>query len=199
VAAISLPSAGATDSAALPDGAREVDEIIAAYRNAQSIPPARATLAALRSAAAGADVLHVTGHTESQPDGGDHALLVTGGSGIGVERVSSKTILAFPPAHGGIVVLAACETLRPPASAATHALSLGEAFSAAGAIDVVGTLAPIGDRDARRLFTAFHRQLASGARPADALRTAQQEAIANGDRHSWRAVALLTRRIPAPR
>ncbi|HEX7680615.1 MAG TPA: CHAT domain-containing protein, partial [Thermoanaerobaculia bacterium] len=203
MAAISLPSAGATDSAALPDGAREIGDIVSMYRNAQSISPGGATLAALHRAASTADVLHITGHTESQPNGGDHALLLTGGAGTGVERVSSKTILASMPTHSALVVLAACETLRPPASAATHALSLGEAFSAAGATDVVGTLAPVGDRDARLLFTEFHRQVANGARPVDALRTVQQEAIAadpeRGGRRSWRAVALLTRRIPAPK
>jgi hypothetical protein len=67
---------------------------------------------------------------------------------------------------------------------------------------VIGTLTPIGDRDARPLFGALHRQLASGARPANALRAVQQDAInlekTNGGRRAWRALALLTRRIPAP-
>jgi CHAT domain-containing protein/Flp pilus assembly protein TadD len=202
IKAIALPSAGATDAAGLPDAALETGEIAALYRRAQSIPPVGATLATFRDAARTADVLHVAGHTESQPGGGEQALLLTGGTGTGVERVSSKSILAWTPIRGGIVVLAACETLRGPKSAATHSLSLGEAFSAAGATDVVGTLAPIGDRDARRLFAAFHRQLTNGARPADALRAVQQDAIAADQqregRRPWRALALLTRRIPLP-
>lgn len=200
--AIALPTAGATGSAALPDAAREIGEIAALYRRAQTIEPAGATLAALRTGAASTDVIHISGHTELQPGGGEHALMLAGNRGSGAERVSAKTILAQPVLRAGIVVLAACETLRLPASEATHSMSLGEAFSAAGATDVIGTLAPIGDRDALLLFRVLHRQIASGARPADALRAAQQQAIANdpghGGRRSWRAITLLTRSIPTP-
>jgi len=61
---------------------------------------------------------------------------------------------------------------------------------------------PVGDRDARLLFGALHRHLAAGERPAEALRAVQQEAITmektSGGRRAWRAIALLTRRIPAP-
>ena len=197
---IALPT-GDAESVALPEVEREAREVAAIYTHAESIPPVRATLAALRSAAAGADVVHIAGHTERQPGGGEQALLFAGTTGR-LERVSWKTIVAQPPPHAGLIVLAACETLRAPASAATHSLSLGGAFSAAGAAGVVGTLAPIGDHDARLLFGALHRYLVSGARPAEALRAAQLEAIArdktNDGRRAWGAVALLTRRIPAP-
>jgi len=66
--------------------------------------------------------------------------------------------------------------------------------SLAGATDVVGTLTPIADTDARELFLSIHRHLAAGDVPAEAVRAAQREAIA---RHSdaWRAVASLTRCI----
>lgn len=200
LAAIALPSGGG-DSRGLPDAENEVRDVAGLYTRATSIPAATATLAQLRIAAAGADIVHIAGHTERQPGGGEQALLFAGVSGK-VERVSWKTIIASPSPNRGVVVLAACETLRPPPSTATRALSLGAAFSAAGASDVVGTLAPIGDRDARILFSALHRQLASGVRPAEALRSVQQDAITNektnGGRRAWRAVALLTRRIPAP-
>ena len=66
--------------------------------------------------------------------------------------------------------------------------------TAAGATDVVGTLTPIADTDARELFLSIHRHLTAGDVPAEAVRAAQREAIA---RHSdaWRAVASLTRCI----
>lgn len=198
LAAFALPSGGDASSA-LPESESEVAQVAALYGRATAIHAAQATLAALRDARA--DVLHVSGHTERQPGGGEHALLLTGARGV--ERASWKSIVAAP-GDRGVVILAACETLRPPASAATRALSLGGAFSAAGATDVIGTLAPVGDRDARLLFRAIHRRLAAGATPAEALRAAQCEAIANerehGGRRAWRAVALLTRRIAvAPR
>ena len=200
LAAIALPSGGA-DSRGLPDAENEVRDVVGLYARATSIPAAAARFAQFRAAAAGADIVHIAGHTERQPGGGEQALLFVGASGK-LERVSWKTIVASPAPNRGVVVLAACETLRPPSSSATRALSLGAAFSAAGASDVIGTLTPIGDRDARPLFGALHRRLAAGERPADALRAVQQEAITmektSGGRRAWRAIALLTRRIPAP-
>jgi CHAT domain-containing protein len=200
LAAIALPSGG-TESRALPEAENEVRDVAGFYAHATSIPAATATLAELRTTAARADVVHISGHTERQPGGGEQALLFVGASGK-LERVSWKTIVSSPAVNRGVVVLAACETLRPPPSASTRVLSLGAAFSAAGASNVIGTLSPIGDRDARSLFGALHRQLASGARPAEALRAVQQEALniekTSGGRRAWRAVALLTRRIPAP-
>jgi CHAT domain-containing protein len=185
----------------LPETETEVRDVAGLYAHVSTISPANATLAQLRIAARGANIVHIAGHTERQPGGGEQALLFIGASGK-TERVSWKTIVASPAVNHGVLVLAACETMRPPPSAATRGLSLGAAFSTAGASDVIGTLTPIGDRDARPLFGALHRQLASGARPADALRAVLQEAInsekAIGGRRSWRALALLTRRIPAP-
>jgi tetratricopeptide (TPR) repeat protein len=200
LAAIVLPSGGA-DSKGLPDAENEVRDVAGLYARSTSIPATTATFARFRTTAAGADVIHIAGHTERQQGGGEQALLFAGASGK-LERVSWKTIVASPTPNRGVVVLAACETLRPPPSAATRALSLGAAFSAAGASDVVGTLTPIGDRDARLLFDALHRHLAAGERPAEALRAVQQDAInvnkSSGGRRTWRAIALLTRRIPAP-
>jgi hypothetical protein len=181
-------SAGA---AALPEAAREIGEITATYASAQTIRSTHATIAALHAAAASADVLHIAGHTERQSGGGEQALMLKDGA------VSWKTIVAAPRMKSDVIVLAACETLRPPASSATHGRSLGEAFASAGASDVFGTLAPIGDRDARLLFGALHRHLATGVQPAHALQSILREAIAadRDGRHAWRAVAMLTTRI----
>jgi CHAT domain-containing protein len=200
LAVIALPSGGA-ESKALPEAQHEVRDVASLYAHSQSIDANDATLAMLTKVARIADVIHISGHTEQQHGGGEQALLFAGARGD-VERVSWKTIVTSQPVRHGIVVLAACETLRSPASSATRALSLGAAFSAAGASDVIGTLAPIGDRDARELFAALHRGLASGVRPADALRAAQLKAMVrektDGGRRAWRSVALLTRRTSAP-
>jgi CHAT domain-containing protein len=200
LAAIALPSGGA-DSGGLPDAENEVRDVAGFYARATLVPATSARFAQFRQAAASADIVHIAGHTERQPGGGEQALLFVGASGK-LERVSWKTILTSPSPNRGVVVLAACETLRPPSSTATRAISLGAAFSAAGAGDVVGTLTPVGDRDARLLFGALHRHLAAGERPAGALRAVQQEAIAmektSGGHRAWRAIALLTRRISAP-
>jgi CHAT domain-containing protein len=172
--------------------------VAALYPRATTIPAAGATFAAMFAApndAGAGDVFHIAGHTERQRGGGEQALVFAD------RRASWKTIVEAPPLRARVVVLAACETFRAPASEQTHALSLAGAFSAAGADDVIGTLAPIPDRDGLALFRAIHRQLAGGASAAEALRSAQLESIAlerTGDSaRAWRAVAVLTRRIPA--
>jgi len=72
---------------------------------------------------------------------------------------------------------------------------LKRAFAAAGAGNVIGTLTPIGDADARELFLSIHRQLAAGIPPAQALRQTQLEAINSGRLPAWQSIALLTRCI----
>jgi tetratricopeptide (TPR) repeat protein len=202
VAAISLPSGGTTGAAALPDADRELSEITALYGRATTISAGQATLSAIRDALASADVVHVAGHTERQDAGSEHALLLAGLRGAGLERTSSRSIAGSPLPNARLLVLAACETLLPPASADTRAPSLGAAFAAAGVADIIGTLTPVGDRDARTFFRMLHRQLAAGDGAAEALRAAQVTAIQQQKEGAgsqvWRSIALLTSRIYAP-
>jgi CHAT domain-containing protein len=200
VATVALPAGGGTGMPALPKAEQELAEIAALYRRATAIASSEATLSALRNAVANAEVVHIAGHTERQASDGASALLLAGGSSSGLERASSRTIAAMTWPRTRVIVLAACETLRTPLSAETKALSLGAAFSAAGAAaGVIGTLTPIGDHDARTFFRALHRQLASGKSAGDALRAAQISAIHEqthrGGSQTWRSIALVTRGI----
>jgi tetratricopeptide (TPR) repeat protein len=194
MAAFALPAPDG--AAALPEAESELTDVVRLYRRASAVPAEGATWSALVRAAASADVVHIAGHTERQPGDTGQALLFAGPEGTPAERVSWKTVLSRPPLHANVVVLAACETLRPARSSETRALSLGAAFAAGGA-DVVGTLQPIPDRDARALFRSFHRHLAAGAGAAAALRDAQLEAIHGnpGDARAWRALAVLTHHV----
>ncbi|HWW60318.1 MAG TPA: CHAT domain-containing protein, partial [Thermoanaerobaculia bacterium] len=189
--AVALPSGAQT--AGLAAVAGELSEVAGSYRTKQAIAPERATLAALQSAAAGADVIHIAGHTERQPGLGDAALAFD-------KPVSWSTIAARPFTRASIVVLAACETLRAPRSAQARALSLGGGFLAAGASDVIGTLTPLPDEQARTIFSAIHRHLARGEDAASSLRKAQLEGLAGESAgrgpSAWRAVALITTRLP---
>ena len=92
------------------------------------------------------------------------------------------------------MVLSACNTLHRPHDPDRRTLSLAGAFIAAGAGDVVGTLAPIADRDAGALFLALHKQLALGIAAPAALRQVQLTQL----RHpgvAWRHLAVLTTTI----
>ena len=190
ITAVALPSGDASHSASLPETVAELRDVAHAYRESSVIGEQTATLHSLNAAT---DVLHVAGHTERQTGLGDAALVFAGN-----ERASWKTIAATLQPHARIIVLAACETLRRPNSPQARALSLGSSFLAAGATDVIGTLTPIADTDAHAIFRTLHRELAAGVTPAEALRRAQREAIAAQPSHpeAWRAVALLTSRVP---
>lgn len=178
--AVGLPSG--ESAAGLPESASEIAGVSALYANAVTIAPERATFAAFADAAPRADVIHIAGHTERQSDDSGNALV------FAKERVTWSAIAQHPLPHSPVVVLAACETLQP----------LGNGFLAAGARDVVGTLTPIADADARDLFQSIHRHLAAGSAAADAVRAAQIEALARQS-NAWRSIESLTRCINTKR
>lgn len=186
--AIALPSG---KNAALPESRGELADIAPLYREAKELRGDDTTFARLGDEATAADVIHISGHTEDQQGAVELALPFRGGR-ISSRAVAATTLLSHP-----IVVLAGCDTLRRPAAAQTYARSLGASFLAAGAREVVGTLAPIADSDARALFRAFHEQLQAGANAADALRRVQLAALRARSPLPWNAIAVVTNRIPS--
>jgi CHAT domain-containing protein len=197
IVSVSLP---AGELPALSDSRDEVAAIAGAYANGVQLHAADSTFPAFVAAARDADVVHVSGHTQDDGNGGTAALDFAGSSGAAPQRVAWRTIASASLARGQVVVLAACDSLRLPRFVASRAPSLGGAFLAAGAAEVIGTLAPIGDREARDLFEAIHRQLAAGVAPADAVREVQLQAIALDSRTTgWRSIAVLTRELPETR
>ena len=198
VVSIALPSGPTTGSVTLAESEAETAAIVRLYARGTDLPAARATFAAFVAAAQHADVVHVSGHTRRDGDGGTAALDFTGEDGAPLQRVPWRAIARAPLSNVSVVVLAACETLRRPALLASRAPSLGGAFLEAGAAEAIGTIRPIHDRDARVLFEAIHRELANGASPADAVRRVQLHAIASGSA-AWSSIAVLTREIPRRR
>lgn len=201
VVTLSLPSGAAAGSAPLDDSTAEVTEVAGAYSNAVRLS-SRATFGEFVAAARGADVVHVSGHTRDDGDGGTAALdFARNDDGDATERVPWRTVAAAPLHDVPLVVLAACDSLRLPQLSASRAPSLGGAFLAAGAAEVIGTLRPITDRDARDLFPAIHRAIAAGASPGDAVRDVQRAAIASrtANAGAWESLAVLTREIPRSR
>ena len=77
-----------------------------------------------------------------------------------------------------VVMLAACRTADETGGPTN--VSLTGAFLAAGASSVVGTLWNVRDDYTEELSVAFHRELARGATPQDALRSAQLQFIRRG-------------------
>jgi tetratricopeptide (TPR) repeat protein len=188
IVAVALPAGEHEDTRALPGALNEINEIAPLYPQARILQQGNATFAAVHSALQHDGVLHLAGHTTR--DGDDTALRLAGG-----ERATWTKIAASPLNRRNIIVLAACETLRGSTSPHVRSLSLGAAFVAAGAESVIGTLTPIPDAEAQPLFLSIHRQLAAGVWPAEAVRRAQLEALANGRLPSWKSIAIFTRCI----
>lgn len=177
--------------APLPAAGDEVREIAGFYPRAREL--GKSTFRAFVAAAANSGVVHVAGHTVKQDRTGESVLVFDGGERVSWREAASASIAGSP-----VIVLAACETLRSPPNPFARSLSLGSGFIAGGAGDVIGTLAPIPDNDARTIFDNVHRHLAEGHGASEALRLAQIEAIAAetaGNRIAWRAVALLTHQL----
>lgn len=185
--AVALPSGESVGSVALPETRGELADIGALYRRARLVEPGEATFGTFVAAARDAAVIHLAAHTEE--GAGETALVFAAG-----QRVAWKAIAASRLGTPEVVVLAACETMRPP-SPQLRALSLAHAFGAAGAENVIGTLAPIADAEARTIFRRIHQELAAGAPAAVALQRAQLDALAHGN-GAWADVALLTSRVP---
>jgi CHAT domain-containing protein len=188
---VSLPEGERGGSKGLPQVREELADVRGLY--ARSV--ARATFADV--AAEPIDVLHIAGHTQVRAGSEEPMLGFAALEGDAREWMSWRRIAGKRFLSGTTVVLAACETLRRPESSQIFALSLGGGFVAAGADDVIGTLAAIGDNDAHRLFYAIHRQLATGVDAAEAVRRAQIEALSQNpsNRTPWFAVSVLTDRI----
>jgi CHAT domain len=192
--AVAIALAAPSGIAALPESVDEVAEIGRLYPAGRAIS---GDFAAFAAAARNADVIHIASHTGRDTASSELAFAFPG------QRVSWRTIAAMKTKPAATVLLSACETLRRLDVPDARTLSLGGGFLAAGAADVVGTLVPIRDSDARELFLEVHRRLATGESAADAVRAAQLAGLAaetsTARPGAWRAVALLTRRIPQRR
>lgn len=196
VVSVALPSGPRSGSATLSESATEIAAIANTYARGVQLHSADSTFAAFVAAAREADVVHVSGHTQDDGNGGTAALDFAIGKGAAPQRVRWRTIANASLPRLPVVVLAACDTLRLPRLSGSRAPSLGSAFLEAGAAEVIGTIKPIGDREARELFQAIHRRLAAGATPADAVRDVQLQSLSLDGPSAWRSIAVLTREIP---
>ncbi|MCX7024723.1 MAG: CHAT domain-containing protein [Spirochaetes bacterium] len=73
-----------------------------------------------------------------------------------------------------LVVLSACETADGMMTATEGVVGLVQSWTVAGANGVVASLWPVSDEGTRLFMTVFHRQLADGKPPADALNDTQR-------------------------
>jgi CHAT domain-containing protein/tetratricopeptide (TPR) repeat protein len=94
--------------------------------------------------------------------------------------------------RGRVVVLSACRSASGALLEGEGVMGLARAFFQAGARTVVGSLWPLRDDDAARLFDSFYRGLAEGRSVGAALAAARREQIRSGrPAAAWAGIVLL--------
>ena len=158
----------------LPGAAREAVRVASLYHDAAVFTGDAVTKARFREAGA-YDVLHYAGHAVANtlhPEASSLLLAPDPEKGEeGTLMVSELSHARFDATR--VVVLSACGTGSGDISASEGPLSLARPFLAAGVPDVVASLRDVEDGASSELFFRFHRALAAGSSPLEALRAAQ--------------------------
>ncbi|MEM7582478.1 MAG: CHAT domain-containing protein [Acidobacteriota bacterium] len=93
---------------------------------------------------------------------------------------------------GRMVVLSACSSASGSVFKGEGVMSLARAFFHAGANTVIGTLQPVGDREALELFDELYRHLTRGSSVREALHLAQKAMIEAGrPAAAWAGVVVI--------
>ncbi|HEX3579312.1 MAG TPA: CHAT domain-containing protein [Thermoanaerobaculia bacterium] len=183
------------DAPALPDAAREAEEIAAMYPSSTLLEGSQATPARFIAAARRSSLIHYAGHAQGDPADPFGALYLAGDT-VRSGNLDLSAISALHLDKAPLVVLAACGTIRGDSEHVEGMPSIARAFLAAGARNVIGTLWEVDDEPVAPLFRRLHDELRGGADTPTALRRAQLAMAHDADpgrRHpaTWAPVELL--------
>jgi CHAT domain-containing protein len=173
------PFSASGESSPLDGAEAEATEIAAMYPSRAMLLGTAATKQRVVSALAYCDAAHFAVHASAGAGEASGPYLRLAASRDDDGKLSASEIAPLHLAGIRTVVLAACGTAVPvPGHSVTR--SLVNAFLAAGAGSVVGTLWDVEDEPTRRMSVELHRALRDGATPAEALRQAQITMIRSG-------------------
>lgn len=165
----------------LSAAADEAEEAAREHRNGRFAKGAAITPDAFLERAGESAWVYFTGHAKTDVEHASRsALMFESWSGPARELTAAEIGASRLPS-APFVVLAACSTGRGTLRRNEGIQSLSAAFLQAGARGVVATLWDVDDVRAAKLFRFFHRNLREGARPADALRSAQRSLLHGSD------------------
>lgn len=136
-------------------------------RGAEVRDGARATIASLRSAAPGCDILHLACHGLFRADNPMFSALKLHDGWLRANDVMQLDLT------GALVTLSACESGRNHAITGDETLGLPRAFLGSGAATIVVSLWLVQDSTTAGLMEKWYEQLANGMGRAAALRAAQ--------------------------
>lgn len=148
----------------------EAKEIAAMYPSHALLTGASATKQRVISNLSYCDAAHFAVHANAGLGDAMQPHLILSDTKDSDGTLTAAEIAALELDHIRTVVLAGCRT-------AAGTQSLVEAFLAAGAGSVVGTLWAVDDAATREMSITFHRSLRDGASPAAALRATQIDRI----------------------
>jgi len=131
----------------------------------------QATVAALRTWAASADVLHLACHGQFRPDNPLFSSLQLADGWLTVRDTYNLEL------NCGLVTLSACETGLNAVAPGDELIGLARGFFSAGAPSLLVSLWTVDDESTAALMTSFYTRLRAGDRPAAALRHAQCELL----------------------
>lgn len=178
----------------LPRAGQEAQDVAGLYGpGSRALVGTAATATAVRTALAGADVLHLAVHGVAGGGSASRSLALASEPGVEGGGLTAPGDLLGPHAEPRLVVLSVCSSLgggEGPGSA----VGLAQAFVSRHVPATVGTLWPLEDGLLAKLTLAFHRGLIAGLSASEALRTAQREAIAKGGDEGccgWAALQLI--------
>jgi len=172
---------GTAALADLPEAEAEARDVASLYEKAVVLTGAEATKRRFLGEVGRHDVVHFAGHAIQNAEFPWLSRLAFAGDGDDERDLFAHEVAAQPLSGVRLVVLAACSTAAGPAVRGEGVLSLARPFMSAGVPAIVATLWDVNDHASRLLLTAFHRRIARGAAPGDALRRAQLELLASGD------------------
>jgi CHAT domain-containing protein len=181
----------------LPSAGREAEQVASCYNSASLVGPA-AREDRIRSAMAGAEVIHFASHYVAD----EHSpllsklLLADAGPGTSPPQSSDGMLQAYEIygmklPHARLVVLSACQTGVEQTLRGEGAIGMARSFLAAGAPLVVASLWPVESAPTAELMIKFHNYRRSGnLTSVEALRQAQQDMIRDPDAvrrrpHAW--------------
>ncbi|HEV2722041.1 MAG TPA: CHAT domain-containing tetratricopeptide repeat protein, partial [Thermoanaerobaculia bacterium] len=179
IVAVAQPAPRGFD--ALPAAAHDAQQIARLYGNQPALVGSEITPAEFLAEAARSSCVHFDGHATVDLRHPSNSALQFESRDQQPAALTAEAIAAVRLPARPLIVLAACSTGRGRILRNEGIGSLASAFLQARARGVVATLWDVKDAAAGNLFTALHKELQRGRRPADALREAQRSLIHSTD------------------
>ena len=149
----------------------EIGTLAPLFPEAVALLDDRATLAAMREFAPGADILHMACHGQFRPDNPLFSSLRLGDGWLTVRDTYNLELKCE------LATLSACETGVNEVAPGDELIGLARGFFSAGAPSLLLSLWTVDDEATAGLMASFYKRMLAGQSPAAALRDAQLQLL----------------------